>query len=46
MILIVDYADNVLTVKSLRSHEENKEDGVIHRGISKRYFQKRLHPMM
>ena len=38
--ITVDYADNVLTVKSLRSPDDNKDDGVLHRGISKRYFSK------
>ena len=38
--ITVDYADNVLTVKSVKKSEEKKEDGVIHRGISKRYFSK------
>ena len=38
--ITVDYADNVLSVKSVKKTEEKKEDGVIHRGISKRYFSK------
>ena len=38
--ITVDYADNVLSVKSVKKSEEKKEDGVIHRGISKRYFSK------
>ena len=40
--ITVDYADNILTVKSVKkSDEENKdEDGVLHRGIAKRYFSK------
>jgi len=38
--ITVDYADNVLTVKSVKKSEENNEDGVLHRGISKRYFSK------
>ena len=38
--ITVDYADNVLTVKSVKKSEENKDDGVLHRGISKRYFSK------
>jgi molecular chaperone IbpA len=39
--ITVDYADNVLSVKSVKKADENKdEDGVIHRGISKRYFSK------
>lgn len=38
--ITVDYADNVLTVKSVKKSEDNKDDGVLHRGISKRYFSK------
>ena len=38
--ITVDYADNVLSVKSVKKSEEKKEAGVIHRGISKRYFSK------
>jgi len=38
--ITIDYADNVLTVKSVKKSEENKDDGVLHRGISKRYFSK------
>ena len=38
--ITVDYADNVLTVKSVKKTEEKKDDGVLHRGISKRYFSK------
>ena len=40
--ITVDYADNILTVKSVKkSDEESKdEDGVLHRGIAKRYFSK------
>ena len=34
--ITVDYADNVLTVKSIKKSEEGKEeDGVLHRGIAK-----------
>jgi len=37
----VEYANNLLTVKSVKETSENKEkNGVIHRGISKRYFSK------
>ena len=37
----VDYADNLLTVKSIKKSDESKdEDGVLHRGIAKRYFSK------
>ena len=39
--ITVDYADNILSVKSVKNTDENKEnDGVLHRGISKRYFSK------
>ena len=35
----VEYADNILTIKSIKSDEAKAEqDGVIHRGISKRQF--------
>ena len=35
----VEYADNLLTIKSVKSDEAKAEkDGVIHRGISKRQF--------
>jgi len=37
--ITVDYADNVLTVKSVKKTDEDKDaDGVLHRGISKRQF--------
>ena len=39
--ITVDYADNLLTVKSIKKSDESKdEDGVLHRGIAKRYFSK------
>ena len=39
--ITVDYADNMLSVKSVKNTDENKDDdGVLHRGISKRYFSK------
>lgn len=39
--ITVDYADNMLTVKSVKKTEEGNEgDGVLHRGIAKRYFSK------
>ena len=39
--ITVDYADNVLSVKSVKKEGENKDaDGVLHRGISKRMFSK------
>lgn len=35
----VEYADNTLTIKSVKSDEVKAEqDGVLHRGISKRHF--------
>ena len=37
----VDYADNLLTIKSVKEKINKKEpDGVIHQGIAKRYFSK------
>lgn len=40
----VDYADNMLTVKSAKQTDEAKEgygvEGILHRGIAKRYFSK------
>jgi len=37
----VDYADNLLTIKSVKEVKDSKEsNGVIHRGIAKRYFSK------
>ena len=37
----VSYEDGVVTVKSIHATKEDKaEDGVLHRGISKRYFTK------
>tara|TARA_X000000950_G_scaffold289358_1_gene412298 strand:+ start:3817 stop:4176 length:360 start_codon:yes stop_codon:yes gene_type:complete len=39
--IAVDYADNMLSVKSVKNADESKsDDGVLHRGISKRYFSK------
>lgn len=39
--ITVDYADNLLTVKSIKkSDESNTEEGILHRGIAKRYFSK------
>ena len=39
--IAVDYADNVLTVKSVsKPKEEGEDDGVLHRGISKRQFKR------
>ena len=37
----VDYADNLLTIKSVKEVNDSKEsNGVIHKGIAKRYFSK------
>ena len=37
----VDYADNLLTIKSVKEVKDSKEsNGVIHKGIAKRYFSK------
>ena len=39
--ITVDYADNILSVKSIKKDDDKKdEDGVLHRGISKRMFSK------
>jgi molecular chaperone IbpA len=36
----VSYQDNMLHIKSKKDEKEDKEDGVIHKGIAKRYFSK------
>ena len=37
----VDYADNLLTIKSVKEEKDSKESkGIIHKGIAKRYFSK------
>ena len=37
----VDYADNLLTIKSIKEVNDSKDsNGVIHKGIAKRYFSK------
>ncbi len=37
----IDYADNLLTIKSVKEEKQSKEkDGMIHKGIAKRYFSK------
>ena len=37
----VDYTDNLLTIKSVKEVNDSKEsNGVIHKGIAKRYFSK------
>ena len=39
--IAVEYADNILTLKSVKETKYDKEkDGVIHQGIAKRYFSK------
>ena len=39
--ITVDYADNILTVKSIKKSEEDTDkDGILHRGIAKRFFSK------
>jgi molecular chaperone IbpA len=39
--ITVDYADNMLSVKSVKkTTNETSDDGVLHRGISKRHFSK------
>ena len=37
----VEYADGILTIKSIKEEKsDDKKDGVIHKGIAKRYFSK------
>ena len=37
----VEYADGVLTIKSIKEEKsDDKKDGVIHKGIAKRYFSR------
>ena len=37
----VEYADGLLTIKSIKEEKsDDKKDGVIHKGIAKRYFSK------
>ena len=36
----VEYKDNMLTVKSKEKAKDNDVDGMLHRGISKRWFSK------
>lgn len=36
----VSYEENMLHIKSKKDEKEDKEDGVIHKGIAKRYFSK------
>tara|TARA_X000000950_G_C13670992_1_gene559950 strand:- start:225 stop:683 length:459 start_codon:yes stop_codon:yes gene_type:complete len=34
----VEYAENQLTIKSVKKEEKEEKEGVIHKGISKRHF--------
>ena len=36
----VEYADNLLHIKSIKETKSETDDGVIHQGIAKRYFSK------
>ena len=36
----VEYADGVLTIKSIKEEKSDDKKGVIHKGIAKRYFSK------
>ena len=37
----VEYADGILTIKSIKEEKsDDKKDGVIHKGIAKRYFSR------
>ena len=36
----VSYADAQLSIESIKSDKEKDENGIIHRGIAKRYFKK------
>ena len=39
--IAVEYADGLLTIKSIKQEKSNEDkDGVIHKGIAKRYFSK------
>ena len=39
--IAVEYADSILTIKSVKETQSDKEkDGVIHQGIAKRFFSK------
>ena len=39
--IVVEYADNLLSIKSVKEAKSDKDsNGVIHRGIAKRYFSK------
>ena len=39
--ITIDFEDGILNIKSIKDEKEDKEDdGVIHKGIAKRYFSK------
>ena len=36
----VDYSENQLTIKSVKEDKKGEEDGVLHKGIAKRFFSR------
>ena len=38
--IYIEYADGVLTIKSIKEEKADDKKGVIHKGIAKRYFSK------
>ncbi len=38
--ITVDYADNILSVKSVKAESTDTDESILHRGIAKRYFSK------
>ena len=38
--ITVDYADNILSVKSVKAESADTDESILHRGIAKRYFSK------
>ena len=36
----VDYSENQLTIKSVKEDKKGEEDGVLHKGIPKRFFSR------
>ena len=38
--IAVEYADGLLTIKSIKEEKSDDKKGVIHKGIAKRYFSK------
>jgi len=36
----VNFAEGLLTIKSIKEEKSNEKNGVLHRGIAKRYFSK------